>query len=79
MPFWPPNTARVNGSARVVDKKELERHNMDLQVHQPDDNAKNLQGLLIEVEEAYNHCTRALKFSKLWDTGTIEQQRQRPE
>lgn len=72
------NTARVNGSARVVDKEELERHNMDLQVHQPDDNAKNLQGLLIEVEEAYNHCTRALKFSKLWDTETIEQQRQRP-
>tara|TARA_Y100000588_G_scaffold355247_1_gene410267 strand:- start:174 stop:587 length:414 start_codon:yes stop_codon:yes gene_type:complete len=69
------NTARVNGSAHVVDQAELERRNMELQVHQSDDNAQNLQGLLIEVEEAYNHCPRALKFSKLWDIEIIEQHR----
>ncbi len=66
------NTVRVNGSARVVDREELERRDMELEVYQPDDNAKHLQGLLIEVEEAYSHCPRALKFSDLWDIETIE-------
>ena len=66
------NTVRVNGSARVVEKGELERRDLELEVYQPDDNARNLQGLLIQVEEAYSHCPRALKFSNLWDVETIE-------
>lgn len=69
-------TARVNGSAQVVDREELERCEMELAVYQPDENAKNLQGLLIEVEEAYGHCPRALKFSNLWDVETIERHQQ---
>ena len=32
-----------------------------------DDNTKVLQGLLVEVDEAYAHCPRAFLFSKLWD------------
>jgi len=27
--------------------------------------------MLIEVEEAYTHCPRALNFSHLWDAGEI--------
>lgn len=68
-------TVRVNGRASIVDKDELEQQQMQLSVHQPDDNAKNLQGLLIEVEEAYGHCPRAFSFSKLWDVDQIEQNR----
>jgi PPOX class probable FMN-dependent enzyme len=64
-------TVRVNGTATIVDRDELERRQVELSVHQPDDNAKNLQGLLIEVEEAYGHCPRAFSFSNLWDTDTI--------
>ena len=64
-------TVRVNGPATVVDREELERRQIALSVHQPDDNAKNLQGLVIEVEEAYGHCPRAFTFSNLWDTETI--------
>ena len=45
----------------------------DLEVHEPDDNAKVLQGLLLDVEESYSHCPRALKFSKLWDVNEITQ------
>ena len=66
-------TVRVNGTATIVDKDELERRQMKLSVHQPDDNARNQQGLLIEVDEAYTHCPRAFKFSKLWDTDQIQQ------
>ena len=27
---------------------------------------------IIEVDEAYGHCPRALNFSRFWDTETIE-------
>lgn len=66
-------TVRVNGIATIVDKDELDRRQMELAVHQPDDNARNQQGLLIEVNEAYSHCPRAFKFSKLWDIDQIKQ------
>lgn len=69
------HTVRVNGHAQVVNKEELEHRQMELSVHWTDDNAKNLQGLLIEVEEAYGHCPRAYKFANLWDTETIEHNR----
>ena len=65
------DTVRVNGKAKVISKDELERHSIDLSVFNPDDNAKNLQGLLIDVVEAYGHCPRALLFSKLWDKEVI--------
>jgi len=73
------DTVRVNGSVAIVDKAELERQNLSLALYNPDDNAKHLQGLIVEVEEAYGHCPRALKFSQLWDLDTIRaNQEQRP-
>jgi PPOX class probable FMN-dependent enzyme len=63
------NTVRINGRVRVVDGDELK--DVQLEVNNPDDNAKVLQGLLLDVEESYSHCPRALKFSKLWDTEQI--------
>ena len=66
------HTARVNGQAEVVGEEDLRQRGMDLDVFDPDDNAALQQGLLIEVEEAYLHCPRALNFSSLWDTETIE-------
>jgi PPOX class probable FMN-dependent enzyme len=62
---------RVNGSAQVVDRDELEARGIELSVYWTDDNATQLQGLLIEVEEAYGHCPRAIAFSKLWDGAII--------
>jgi uncharacterized protein len=72
------HTARVNGRARVVKKEELEQHEMTLAVQWTDDNTKHLQGLLIEVEEAYGHCPRAFKFANLWDPKTIQKNRDNP-
>ena len=71
-------TARVNGIAQVVDAEEMARRSVELSVYDPDENAQMLQGLLIEVEEAYLHCPRALNFSSLWDTETIENNRREP-
>jgi hypothetical protein len=42
-----------------------------LEVFDPDEKAEVLQGLLLDVEESYSHCPRALKFSKLWDVNEI--------
>lgn len=65
------DTVRVNGKVIIVNKDELDRQNIELALYETDDNSKHLQGMLIEVEEAYSHCPRALKFSKLWDDEEI--------
>ena len=65
------DTVRVNGKASIVNKDELDRQNIELALYETDDNSRHLQGMLIEVEEAYSHCPRALKFSKLWDAEEI--------
>ena len=61
----------TRGKVTIVDKQELDRLNIALSLQYTDDNSKLLQGILIEVEEAYAHCPRALKFSNLWDVDTI--------
>jgi len=66
------HTVRVNGSAQVVDKDELDYQQMKLSVQWTDEKTIHLQGLLIEVEESYSHCPRAFKFANLWNTETIE-------
>lgn len=67
------STARVNGRVEVVDRAALMAKNINLEIFNPDEEAKVLQGLLLTVEEAYGHCPRALKFSNLWDEATIAQ------
>ena len=66
------DTVRVNGKAAIIDKDELERRNIQVALHDPDERSHHLQGILIEVEEAYTHCPRAFKFSKLWDPEEIK-------
>ena len=73
------DTVRVNGRTTFTDKEDLAGRNVELSLYEPDDNAKQLQGIIIEVEEAYGHCPRALKFSHLWDVEEISaNQAQRP-
>ncbi len=60
------DTVRVNGKSEFVTKEELNTLEIELEVHNPDDNSKVQQGILVTVEEAYGHCPRALNFSKLW-------------
>lgn len=59
-------TARVNGRVRIVDRAALDELQVALEVFDPDENAKILQGVVVEVGEAYGHCPRALTFSRLW-------------
>jgi hypothetical protein len=48
------------------------------EVFDPDEKAEVLQGLLLEVEESYSHCPRAVKFSRLWDIDVISKNRAQP-
>lgn len=63
------NTVRINGRVQVIERAELT--DTHAEVFNADDRAEILQGLLLDVEESYSHCPRALKFSKLWDTEQI--------
>ena len=66
------DTVRVNGTATIVDKQDLDRRSIELSLHEYDDNAKHIQGMLIEVKESYPHCPRAFKFSHIWDVEEIK-------
>ena len=70
------DTVRVNGTVTIVDKEELERQKVELELYWTDDNAKHLQGIIINVEESYGHCPRAYNFAKLWDTEQIAENRE---
>ena len=61
------DTVRVNGRVTILSKEELDRLNVELSLNNPDDNSRKLQGILVEVDEAYTHCPRALKFAELWN------------
>ena len=63
------STVRVNGKVTVIHGAGLS--DVKLEVYEPDEKAEVLQGLLLDVEESYSHCPRALKFSKLWDVKEI--------
>ena len=65
------DTVRVNGRISIVDKDALDELEVAVSLFEPDERSHHLQGILIEVEESYGHCPRALTFSQLWDTETI--------
>lgn len=61
-------TVRVNGEVEIVDRETLDALQVELQVFEPDENAKILQGIILKVEESYGHCPRALAFSRFWES-----------
>jgi uncharacterized protein len=63
---------RVNGRASIVTKEEVGEHGAADTMHHALGDRDVLQGITIEVEEAYGHCPRALSYSDLWNTDTIE-------
>lgn len=63
------DVARVNGRATVLDTEAVARHRALLPV--TGEGRGTIQGLLIEIEEAYGHCPRALAYSSLWDVDRI--------
>ncbi len=75
--FIPGNnkSVRVNGSVQFLELNEIEKMGIDNEIFNPDETSQMIQGLVITVNEAYRHCPRALSFSDLWNTNTIELER----
>jgi PPOX class probable FMN-dependent enzyme len=65
-------TFRVNGRATKVSQQDDALLGIAVETFFEDDNTRVLQGLLVEVEEAYIHCPRAFLFAGIWDASTIE-------
>ncbi len=63
---------RVNGRVSIVDRSILGQMTVSDTVFNPDLERGLLQGVVIEVEEAYGHCPRAMNYSDLWNTDKIE-------
>lgn len=59
-------TVRVNGNVKILIENDLKDFLQDFEVHNPDENTELIQALIMEVDEAYSHCPRALKFAELW-------------
>jgi len=56
----------------------LNQLEIELEVRNPDEKARVLQGILVDVREAYGHCPRAFTFAGLWDLDQIESNRGTP-
>jgi PPOX class probable FMN-dependent enzyme len=63
--------ARVNGRVSTVRRGDDYFDRISMEIFEPNEKAEVLQALLLEVDESYGHCSRAPRFSKLWDIETI--------
>lgn len=72
--FIPGNNkmVRVNGRVSVKEKEEVMEKIKQIEVSSLDENSELIQGFILEVDEAYTHCPRALNFSDLWNIDNIK-------
>lgn len=76
--FFIPGLAevvRVNGRIKIVERDEALRVGVEPTMYNPNGDREVLQGIVIQVDEAYTHCPRALTYSNLWDPEVIEWRR----
>ena len=70
------DVVRVNGQVILVDREELDRWEVENEMYYSEGNRGVQQGIVVEMEEAYTHCPRALTYSKLWDVDVIASQQE---
>jgi PPOX class probable FMN-dependent enzyme len=66
---------RVNGRVTIVSRETLDRYQVEHSMYNPDGDRAVQQGIVVEVEEAYTHCPRALNYSRLWDVEEIQRRK----
>jgi PPOX class probable FMN-dependent enzyme len=66
---------RVNGRVTIVSREALDRYQVERSMYNPDGDRAVQQGIVVEVEEAYTHCPRALNYSSLWDVEEIQRRK----
>ena len=72
--FIPGNNkmVRVNGRVSIIEKEAVMERIKQIEVSSLDENSELIQGFILEVDEAYTHCPRALNFSDLWNIDNIK-------
>jgi PPOX class probable FMN-dependent enzyme len=76
--FFIPGIAdivRVNGRISAVTREELDRHQVEESMYNPDGYRGVQQGIIVEIEESFGHCPRALSYSDFWDQERIQERR----
>lgn len=63
-------TARVNGRARRIGAEAVRAYSPQPELHWSDANSVLIQGLLLDIDEAYFHCPRSFQFADLWNAET---------
>jgi uncharacterized protein len=66
---------RVNGQVTIVSREALDPYHIERSMYNPDGDRAVQQGIVVEVEEAYTHCPRALNYSRLWDEDEIQRRK----
>jgi len=66
---------RVNGRVAIVSREALDDRQVERSMYNPDGDRAVQQGIVIEVEEAYTHCPRAVNYSRLWDDEEISRRK----
>jgi uncharacterized protein len=66
---------RVNGQVTIVSREALDRYQVECSMYNPDGDRAVQQGVIVEVEESYTHCPRALNYSRLWEVEEIQRRR----
>jgi uncharacterized protein len=64
---------RVNGRVTIVSREALDHHEIERSMYNPDGDRTVQQGIVVEVDESYTHCPRALNYSGLWDVEVIRE------
>ena len=62
---------RVNGRVSIVSRENLDEVGVEDRQESHLGDRDMLQGIVVEIEEAYSHCPRALTYSNLWDPELI--------
>jgi PPOX class probable FMN-dependent enzyme len=76
--FFIPGLAdvvRINGRVIMVNREELDRHDVEHLTLHPDGNRGVQQGIVVEVDESFGHCPRALNYSDFWNMEEIQRRK----
>jgi hypothetical protein len=63
------------GSFSLISREALDQHQVERSMYNLDGDRAVQQGVVVEVEESYTHCPRALNYSGLWDTEVIRERK----
>ena len=69
------DVVRVNGHITLISREELDRHEVETSMYNTDGNRGVQQGIIVEIDETFGHCPRALSYSDFWNLDKIQRRK----